>query len=168
MGDDIPKKFNLSSLRLLGTVGEPINPEVWMWYYEIIGNEKCPIVDTWWQTETGGVMITSLPGAISSKPGSASLPFPGIVPDIVDKNGDNVPDNTGGLLIIKNPWPSMLRNIHGDRQRFEENYWNSLSKKSDEHIYFSGDSARRDSDGYFWILGRTDDVMKIFSMLIVL
>ena len=161
MGDDIPKKFNLSSLRLLGTVGEPINPEVWMWYYEIIGNEKCPIVDTWWQTETGGVMITSLPGAISSKPGSASLPFPGIVPDIVDKNGDNVPDNTGGLLIIKNPWPSMLRNIHGDRQRFEENYWNSLSKKSDEHIYFSGDSARRDSDGYFWILGRTDDVMNI-------
>ncbi len=158
MGDHIPQKFNLSSLRLLGTVGEPINPKVWMWYYRVIGDEKCPIVDTWWQTETGGIIITSLPGAIPNKPGSASFPFPGIIADIVDKYGNSVPDNTGGLLVIKNPWPSMLRTIYGDHQRFEESYWNSLSDKC---IYFSGDSARRDADGYFWILGRTDDVMNI-------
>ena len=161
MGEDIPQKFDLSSLRLLGTVGEPINPEVWMWYYRIIGNEKCPIVDTWWQTETGGIIITSLPGAISSKPGSASLPFPGIIADVVDKCGNSVSRNTGGLLVIKNPWPSMLRTIYGDHQRFEKSYWKFLSDKSDKCMYSSGDSARRDTDGYFWILGRTDDVMNI-------
>lgn len=155
-GDQWPKKHDLSSLRLLGTVGEPINPEAWMWYQANIGGKKCPIVDTWWQTETGGILITPLPGAIPTKPGSATLPFFGIEPDIVNKEGKSLPANVGGLLVIRKPWPAMLRTLWGDDERYKKQYWSEIP-----HCYFAGDGARRDKDGYFWIVGRIDDVLNV-------
>jgi acetyl-CoA synthetase len=159
MGDEHPNARNLSSLRLLGTVGEPINPEAWMWYHTVIGKEKCPIVDTWWQTETGGVMITPLPGAIATKPGSATLPFPGIIADIVDLDGNSVPHGEGGYLAVRHPWPGMMRTVYGDPDRFRKTYWEHLPVKDGKYIYFAGDGARQDSDGYFWVMGRVDDVI---------
>jgi acetyl-CoA synthetase len=155
-GDNYPKSHDLSSLRLLGTVGEPINPEAWMWYHTVIGGGRCPIVDTWWQTETGGIMITPLPGAIPTKPGSATLPFFGIDAAVVDETGKEVPPNVGGKLIIRKPWPSMLRTIWGDKARYEKQYWSDFPG-----YYFTGDGARRDEDGYFWIVGRIDDVLNV-------
>lgn len=151
-----PKKHKLDSLRLIGTVGEPINPEAWLWYYEVIGNKKCPVVDTWWQTETGAIMISPFPGAAPAKPGSASFPFFGVLPDIVDDFGNPLPDNELGNLVIRKPWPSMLRGIWGDTERYRQVYWSDIPGS-----YFTGDGARRDSDGYFWILGRLDDVINI-------
>ncbi len=151
-----PKKHNLDSLRLIGTVGEPINPEAWLWYNEIIGGNRCPIVDTWWQTETGSIMVASPPGAAAAKPGSASLPFLGILPEVVDETGKTLPENELGNLIIRKPWPSMLRGIWGDNERFENVYWSDIPGS-----YFTGDGARKDSDGYLWILGRLDDVINI-------
>jgi acetyl-CoA synthetase len=155
-GDSWPKKHDLSSLRVLGTVGEPINPEAWMWYHEIIGNKRCPIVDTWWQTETGMIMITPLPGAIPTKPGSATRPFPGVQAEIVDRQGKSVPANQGGFLVIKHPWPAMLRTIHGDDERYRQQYWSQVP-----HVYFTADGSRQDEDGYFWIMGRVDDVLNV-------
>ncbi|MDA1275778.1 MAG: acetate--CoA ligase [Verrucomicrobia bacterium] len=155
-GDEWPKKHDLSSLRLLGTVGEPINPEAWIWYHNVIGGKRCPIVDTWWQTETGGIMITPLPGATPTKPGSATLPFFGIHPEIVDEEGKAVPRNVGGKLVIRKPWPSMLRGIWGDPQRFRDVYWTEVKGS-----YFTGDGCRQDKDGYFWIVGRIDDVLNV-------
>jgi acetyl-CoA synthetase len=159
MGDEHPNARNLSSLRLLGTVGEPINPEAWMWYHTVIGKEKCPIVDTWWQTETGGIMITPLPGAIATKPGSATLPFPGIIADIVDLDGNSVPNGEGGYLAVRHPWPGMMRTVYGDPDRFRKTYWEHIPVKDGNYIYFAGDGARQDADGYFWIMGRVDDVI---------
>jgi acetyl-CoA synthetase len=159
MGDEHPNARDLSSLRLLGTVGEPINPEAWMWYHTVIGKEKCPIVDTWWQTETGGVMITPLPGAIATKPGSATLPFPGIIADIVDLDGNSVPKGEGGYLAVRHPWPGMMRTVYGDPDRFRKTYWEHLPVKDGNYIYFAGDGARQDADGYFWVMGRVDDVI---------
>jgi acetyl-CoA synthetase len=159
MGDEHPNARDLSSLRLLGTVGEPINPEAWMWYHTVIGKEKCPIVDTWWQTETGGVMITPLPGAIATKPGSATLPFPGIIADIVDLDGNSVPNGEGGYLAVRHPWPGMMRTVYGDPDRFRKTYWEHLPVKDGNYIYFAGDGARQDADGYFWVMGRVDDVI---------
>jgi acetyl-CoA synthetase len=161
MGEHLPQARNLSSLRLLGTVGEPINPEAWMWYYRVIGGERCPIVDTWWQTETGGFMITPLPGAIPTKPGSASKPFPGILADVVDLDGNPVTDGEGGYLVVKHPWPSMMRTVFGDDQRFRSTYWEHIAPKDGQHFYFAGDGARRDADGYYWIMGRVDDVVNV-------
>src|SRR6185436_1700535 len=155
-GEQWPLKHDLSSLRLLGTVGEPINPEAWMWYHRIIGKERCPIVDTWWQTETGGIMITPLPGATPTKPGSATRPFPGIQVDVVTREGQPVGDNQGGYLVVKKPWPGMLRTIYGDPERYVQQYWSQI-----ESTYFTGDGARRDADGYFWIMGRIDDVVNV-------
>jgi acetyl-CoA synthetase len=155
-GEDWPRKHDLSSLRLLGTVGEPINPEVWMWYHRVIGGEKCPIVDTWWQTETGGILITPLPGAVATKPGSATLPFPGVDPVIVREDGTEVSINEGGFLCIRRPWPGMMRTVFGDPQRFKEVYFTRFPG-----MYCTGDGARRDEDGYFWLLGRIDDVIKV-------
>ncbi len=155
-GEHWPLKHDLSSLRLLGTVGEPINPEAWMWYNEIIGKGRCPIVDTWWQTETGMIMITPLPGATPTKPGTATLPFPGIVPDVVNKEGKSVPPNQGGYLVIKKPWPAMLRTIHGDPERYKRQYWSEI-----KGMYFTSDGARKDEDGYIWIMGRVDDVINV-------
>jgi acetyl-CoA synthetase len=155
-GDEWVKKHDLSSLRLLGTVGEPINPEAWMWYHKTIGGGRCPVVDTWWQTETGCIMITPLPGAIPTKPGSATLPFFGVDPAVVDQNGKEVGANVGGKLIIRRPWPSMLRTIYGDKERYKEQYWSEYPGK-----YLTGDGARRDQDGYFWIVGRIDDVLNV-------
>jgi acetyl-CoA synthetase len=155
-GDEWPKKHDLSSLRLLGTVGEPINPEAWMWYHRAIGKERCPIVDTWWQTETGGIMITPLPGATPTKPGTATLPFFGIAPDVVGSDGKSVPPNSGGFLVIREPWPSMVRTIWGDDERYKQQYWSQI-----DGVYFSGDGARKDEDGYFWIMGRVDDVINV-------
>jgi len=155
-GLDWVKKYDLSSLRLLGSVGEPINPEAWMWYHENIGNKKCPIVDTWWQTETGGIMISPLPGINSTKPGSATLPLPGIFADIVNNEGKSTGPNEGGNLVIKKPWPSMLRTIWGDDERYKKTYWSQIKGS-----YFAGDGVRRDKDGYFWVLGRIDDVIKV-------
>ncbi|MEQ9499985.1 MAG: acetate--CoA ligase [Deltaproteobacteria bacterium] len=155
-GDEFPKRHDLSSLRVLGTVGEPINPEAWIWYHEVIGGERCPIVDTWWQTETGGMMITPLPGATPTKPGSATLPFFGVDADVVTEDGQSVGANEGGLLVIKKPWPSMLRGIYGDEQRYRDTYWSTV-----KNCYFAGDSARRDEDGYFWVMGRMDDVLNV-------
>jgi len=155
-GTEWPRKHDLSSLRLLGTVGEPINPEAWIWYHEIIGGKRCPIVDTWWQTETGGIMITPLPGAIATKPGSATLPFFGVVPEVVDDEGKPVPRNTGGKLVIRKPWPSMLRGIWGDPRRYKEVYWSEVKRS-----YFTGDGCRQDADGYYWIVGRIDDVLNV-------
>jgi acetyl-CoA synthetase len=155
-GDQWPRKHDLSSLRLLGSVGEPINPEVWMWYHRQIGGGRCPIVDTWWQTETGGIMITPLPGATPLKPGSATLPFFGVDAVVVDDSGKEVPPNVGGTLVIRKPWPAMLRTIYGDNERYKKTYWSKI-----KGCYFSGDGARRDKDGYFWIVGRIDDVLNV-------
>jgi acetyl-CoA synthetase len=155
-GVEWPQKHDLSSLRLLGSVGEPINPEAWMWYHQHIGGKRCPIVDTWWQTETGGIMITPLPGATPTKPGSATLPFFGVFPEVVDDRGKAVPRNTGGKLVIRKPWPSMLRGIWGDKKRFKEVYWSEVPGS-----YFTGDGCRQDEDGYFWIVGRIDDVLNV-------
>ncbi len=155
-GDDWVKKHDLSSLRLLGSVGEPINPEAWMWYHKMIGAGRCPIVDTWWQTETGAIMITPLPGAIPTKPGSATLPFFGVDAAVVDENGREVGTNVGGKLIIRRPWPSMLRTIYGDNERYRKQYWSEFKGS-----YLTGDGARRDQDGYFWIVGRIDDVLNV-------
>lgn len=157
-GDDVPAAYDLSRIRLLGTVGEPINPEAWMWYRRVIGKENCPIVDTWWQTETGAILITPMPGVTPTKPGSCTLPLPGIFADIVDDDGNTVSDpNKGGFLVIRKPWPGMLRTIWGDNQRYLETYW----EKFDGRFYVAGDSARRDKDGYFWIMGRIDDVLNV-------
>ncbi len=161
MGEQHPKTRNLSSLRLLGTVGEPINPEAWMWYHRVIGGEKCPIVDTWWQTETAGFMITPLPGAIPTKPGSATLPFPGIIADIVDLEGNTVPDNEGGYLVVRHPWPGMMRTVYGDPDRFRRTYWEHIPPQDGKYVYFAGDGARKDEDGYFWVMGRVDDVINV-------
>jgi acetyl-CoA synthetase len=155
-GTEWVKKYNLSSLRLLGTVGEPINPEAWIWYFKNIGKEKCPIVDTWWQTETGGILISPLPGITNCKPGSATFPLPGIFAEVVDQNGNSVKANEGGYLVIKKPWPSMLRTIYGDDERYKQNYWSQV-----KGAYFTGDGARKDKDGYFWVLGRVDDVINV-------
>jgi acetyl-CoA synthetase len=155
-GDQWLKKHDLSSLRLLGSVGEPINPEAWMWYRDKVGAGRCPIVDTWWQTETGGIMITPLPGAIPTKPGSATLPFFGVDAAIVDEKGKEVGPNVGGKLIIRKPWPSMLRTIYGDKKRYRKQYWSEFKGS-----YLTGDGARRDKDGYFWIVGRIDDVLNV-------
>jgi acetyl-CoA synthetase len=155
-GEQWPLKHDLSSLRLLGTVGEPINPEAWMWYHRIIGKERCPIVDTWWQTETGAIMITPLPGATPTKPGSATKPFPGISADVMTRDGESVGANEGGYLVLTRPWPSMLRTIYGDDERYRQQYWSQI-----EGVYFAGDGARKDQDGYFWIMGRIDDVINV-------
>ena len=158
LGDDVPKRYDLSKLRLLGTVGEPINPEAWMWYHEVIGGERCPIVDTWWQTETGAIMITPLPGVTPTKPGSCTKALPGIAVDIVDEAGEPVSSpNEGGYIVIKKPWPSMLRTIWGDNDRYIETYW----EKFQNRYYVAGDSARRDADGYIWMMGRIDDVLNV-------
>ncbi len=160
-GREIPDKYNLDSLRLLGTVGEPINPEAWIWYKDVIGKNKCPIVDTWWQTETGGVMISPLPGVVATKPGSATYPLPGIEVEVVDKNGEKVMENEGGYLIIKKPWPGMMRTIHGNPKRYLESYWEYIFFKGEKNVYFAGDGARIDEDGYIWIMGRVDDVISV-------
>ncbi len=155
-GEDWPNKHDLSSLRLLGTVGEPINPEAWMWYHRVIGREQCPIVDTWWQTETGGIMISPLPGITATKPGSCTKPLPGVVPDIVSKDGTSLPDNAGGLLVMRQPWPHMLRTLYGDHERFLSTYFSDV-----KGCYFAGDGARRDEEGYYWVMGRVDDVLNV-------
>ncbi len=156
-GDHWPQQYDLSSLRLLGTVGEPINPKAWMWYHTVIGGERCPIVDTWWQTETGGIMISPLPGVTPTKPGSCTKPLPGVVPAIVDdETGEPLEDNDGGLLVMTQPWPHMLRTLYGDHQRFVDTYFSKVPGK-----YFAGDGARRDEHGYYWILGRVDDVLNV-------
>ena len=155
-GKDWPRRHRLTSLRLLGTVGEPINPEAWIWYHEEIGKQRCPIVDTWWQTETGGILISPLPGATPTKPGSATRPFPGIAADVMTREGKSVDANQGGFLVIKRPWPGMLRTIYGDPDRYVQNYWSQIPG-----VYFTGDGARRDEDGYFWIMGRIDDVVNV-------
>ena len=155
-GDSWVKKHDLSSLRLLGTVGEPINPEAWMWYRKVVGGERCPIVDTWWQTETGGIMISPMPGAIAAKPGSATRPLPGIAADVVTRDGVSVGANQGGLLIVRRPWPGMLRTIYRDPERYKSQYFVQI-----DGVYFTGDGARRDADGYFWIMGRVDDVINV-------
>jgi acetyl-CoA synthetase len=155
-GDEYPNRHDLSSLRLLGTVGEPINPEAWMWYRKVIGKERCPIVDTWWQTETGTIMITPLPGAIATKPGSATRPFPGIIAEVVDRGGEKVPLGSGGYLVIKKPWPAMARTIFGDPERYVKQYWSDIPG-----VYFTGDGARIDKDGYIWVMGRVDDVLNV-------
>ena len=155
-GDSWPNKHKLTSLRLLGTVGEPINPEAWMWYREVIGKNNCPIVDTWWQTETGAIMITPLPGAIATTPGTATRPFPGIAADVVTMEGKPVPLGSGGYLVVKKPWPSMLRTVWGDPDRYQQNYWSQIPG-----MYFTGDGARKDKNGYFWIMGRVDDVLNV-------
>ncbi len=155
-GSEWPEKHDLSSLRLLGSVGEPINPEAWMWYREVIGKGKCPIVDTWWQTETGAIMIAPLPGATVTKPGSATKPLPGIEVDVVSKSGAPVKAGEGGYLVIKKPWPAMLRTIWNDDERYRKTYWSEI-----EGVYFAGDGVRRDKDGYFWIMGRVDDVINV-------
>jgi acetyl-CoA synthetase len=155
-GEEHPAKHDLSSLRVLGSVGEPINPEAWLWYHVNIGREKTPIVDTWWQTETGQIMITPLPGVTTTKPGSATFPFPGVQADVVDARGNSVPFGGGGYLVLKRPWPAMLRGIYGDPERYKETYWSRFPG-----MYFAGDGAKRDEDGYFWLLGRVDDVMNV-------
>ena len=155
-GNEWPRKHRLTSLRLLGSVGEPINPEAWMWYREVIGQNRCPIVDTWWQTETGHIMISPIPGAIATKPGSATRPFPGVVPEIVTLDGQPVSPGGGGYLVIKKPWPGMLRTIYGDPDRYMQQYWSQIPG-----AYFTGDGARKDADGYFWIMGRVDDVINV-------
>ncbi len=155
-GDQWPGKHDLSSLRLLGSVGEPINPEAWMWYRKLIGGDRCPIVDTWWQTETGGIMISPLPGATPTKPGSATRPLPGIAADVVHKDGTPCKANEGGFLVIKRPWPSMLRTIFGDHDRYVKTYFGEVPD-----CYFAGDGARKDQDGYFWVMGRVDDVINV-------
>jgi acetyl-CoA synthetase len=163
-GDDIPAKHDLSSLRILGSVGEPINPEAWMWYREHVGHDRCPVVDTWWQTETGAMMISPLPGVTAAKPGSAMTPLPGISADVVDDQAQSVPDGGGGYLVLREPWPSMLRTIWGDDQRFLDTYWSRFGAGAgvgDDWVYFAGDGAKKDDDGSLWLLGRVDDVMLI-------
>jgi acetyl-CoA synthetase len=155
-GEDIPAKYDLSSLRLLGSVGEPINPEAWMWYRRVIGRDRAPIVDTWWQTETGAIMISPLPGVTATKPGSAQVPVPGIAVDVIDDSGASVPDGGGGYLVLTKPWPAMLRGIWGDPERFKETYWSRFPG-----VYFAGDGAKKDEDGNLWLLGRVDDVMNV-------
>ena len=155
-GEDIPAKYDLSSLRLLGSVGEPINPEAYVWYREFIGGGRCPVVDTWWQTETGSIMISPLPGVTAGKPGAAMRALPGVVADVVDDQGQSVPDGGGGFLVLKEPWPSMLRTIWGDDERYIKTYWSKF-----EGMYFAGDGAKKDSDGDLWLLGRVDDVMLV-------
>jgi acetyl-CoA synthetase len=158
LGDDIPARYDLSRLRLLGSVGEPINPEAWMWYQRVIGQGRCPIVDTWWQTETGNIMISPLPGVTATKPGSCTRPLPGIVADIVDEDGNPVTEpGQGGFLVIRKPWPAMLRTIWGDNHRYVSTYWERFQKR----YYVAGDSAQRDEDGYYWIMGRIDDVLNV-------
>jgi acetyl-CoA synthetase len=155
-GDEYPARHDLSSLRLLGTVGEPINPEAWMWYRRVIGGDRCPIVDTWWQTETGAIMITPLPGATPTPPGSATRPFFGIEADVVRKDGTSCGPDEGGFLVIKSPWPSMLRTVWGDDARYQHQYFSQIPP-----YYFAGDGARRDASGNFWIMGRIDDVINV-------
>ena len=160
-GREVPDQYAMDSLRILGTVGEPINPEAWMWYRDVIGHGRCPIVDTWWQTETGGVMISPLPAATPTKPGSATLPLPGIVADIVDHDGNSQPADQGGYLAIRRPWPGMMRTVHGDPERFRKSYWEEIRPADGSYLYFAGDGARRDADGYFWVMGRVDDVINV-------
>jgi len=155
-GDQFVTKYSLASLRLLGTVGEPINPEAWMWYHNLIGKGRCPIVDTWWQTETGAILIAPIPGAVAAKPGSATRPFFGIVPEVVSKEGVKVPLGEGGLLVVRKPWPSMARTIYGDAERYKTAYFSDIPGS-----YFTGDGARQDKDGYFWLMGRVDDVINV-------
>ena len=155
-GEQWPRRYEMKSLRLLGSVGEPINPEAWIWYREVVGRGRCPIVDTWWQTETGMIMITPLPGATPTKPGSATRPFPGVVADVVNRQGETVPPHSGGFLVIKQPWPAMFRTIYGDPDRYVKQYWSDIPG-----VYFTGDGARKDEDGYFWIMGRVDDVINV-------
>jgi acetyl-CoA synthetase len=155
-GEAFPRRHDLRSLRVLGSVGEPINPEAWLWYHEHIGGGRAPIVDTWWQTETGSILISPLPGVTTTKPGSATFPLPGIGAEIVDGAGNPVPEGGGGYLVLTRPWPSMLRGIYGDPDRYRETYWSRFPG-----MYFAGDGAKRDADGYFWLLGRVDDVMNI-------
>jgi acetyl-CoA synthetase len=155
-GDEPVKRTSRTTLRLLGSVGEPINPEAWLWYREHIGGNRAPIVDTWWQTETGQILITPLPGVTTTKPGSATFPFPGIAADVVDGDGNSVPLGGGGYLVLKRPWPAMLRGIYGDPERYRETYWSRFPG-----MYFAGDGAKRDSEGYLWLLGRVDDVMNV-------
>ena len=156
-GTEWPSGRDLSSLRLLGSVGEPINPEAWVWYHRYIGGERCPVVDTWWQTETGAIMITPLPGMTKTKPGSATLPFPGIRAEIKTDRGESIEGAGGGLLVLTRPWPSMLRGIYGDPERYVKQYWSRWTPD----IYFTGDGAKRDQDGFFWLLGRVDDVLNV-------
>jgi acetyl-CoA synthetase len=155
-GDEWPNKHDLSSLRILGSVGEPINPETWMWYYNVIGKDRCPVVDTWWQTETGGILITPLPGALPTKPGSASLPFPGIEPAVLREDGSVADVNEGGYLVIKRPWPGLMREVFGEPKRFKETYFVRFPG-----VYNTGDGARVDEDGYYWLMGRIDDVINV-------
>ncbi|MGH9507909.1 MAG: acetate--CoA ligase [Terriglobales bacterium] len=155
-GDKWPNGRDLSSLRLLGSVGEPINPAAWRWYHEVIGKSRCPIVDTWWQTETGGIMISPMPGAIATKPGSATLPLPGVAPEVVDLKGEPVPAGQQGYLVLRRPWPSMFRTLYGDPERYRQTYWSKVPG-----AYFTGDAARRDEDGYYWVVGRVDDVINV-------
>jgi acetyl-CoA synthetase len=155
-GEEHPNKFNLSTLRLLGSVGEPINPEAWIWYRHVVGGNRCPIVDTWWQTETGAIMISPLPGVTATKPGSAMKPLPGISAKVVDDNGVPVGDGHGGYLILDKPWPSMLRGIWGEQGRYKETYWSRW-----DGVYFAGDGAKLDDDGAIWLMGRVDDVMNV-------
>ena len=155
-GDALPGRYDLSSLRLLGSVGEPINPEAWMWYPRVIGGERCPVIDTWWQTETGSIMLTTLPGAHPGKPGSAGLPMYGIEPAIVTREGQELGPDEGGLLVIKRPWPCMLRTVYGDDERYRKTYWGEIP-----HVYFAGDGARKDADGYITVMGRVDDVLNV-------
>lgn len=156
LGREWPEKHDLSSLRLIGTVGEPINPEAWMWYRRVIGGDRCPIVDTWWQTETGAIMISTIPGVHATKPGSAGLPLFGVDAAVVDADGNDAPVNQGGYLVMRRPWPGMLRTVYGDDDRYRNQYWGEVP-----HVYFSGDGARKDEDGYFWVMGRVDDVVNV-------
>jgi acetyl-CoA synthetase len=160
-GREVPDSYDMSSLRILGTVGEPINPEAWIWYRDVIGSGRCPIIDTWWQTETGGVMISPLPAATPTKPGSATLPLPGISADVVDAEGRSVAPDEGGYLVVRRPWPGMMRTVHGDPDRFRRSYWEHIRPADGTFIYFAGDGARRDGDGYFWVMGRVDDVINV-------
>ena len=157
VGAEYPGRHDLSSLRLLGTVGEPINPEAWLWYWKVIGQERCPIVDTWWQTETGGIMISPLPGVTTTKPGSATVPFPGIRPQIVNEQGEQMQQGEGGFLTIAHPWPGMFRTLYGDDARYVETYFSKYGPE----IYVTGDGAKQDEDGYYWLLGRIDDVINV-------
>jgi len=156
MGERWPARHSLKTLRLLGSVGEPINPEAWMWYRSMIGHDRCPIVDTWWQTETGAIMVSPIPGATPTKPGSCTRPLPGISLEVVTREGENVPLGSGGYLVIRKPWPSMLRTIYGDDERYFQQYWSQIPGS-----YFTGDGARQDEDGYFWVMGRVDDVINV-------
>jgi acetyl-CoA synthetase len=166
-GTEWPAKHDLSSVKVLGTVGEPINPEAWIWYQENIGKKRCPVVDTYWQTETGGFAVTPLPGAIPTKPGSCTLPMFGIDAAVVSEQGQELGPNQGGLFVIRKPWPGMLRGIYGNRERYVSNYWGRVKDpKTGEPYYFSADGARRDPDGYFWIQGRIDDVIKVSGHLL--